>query len=294
MTGQRLLQVDKRGVLHLLAGNGEKGHEGDGGPGAFARFNGMHNLAVGTDGTVYLADTWNHRVRTFHAETGHVAAFAGTGTKGFSGDGGPALQAEFGDLYCVARDPAGKNLYIADLDNRRIRKIDLATRIVTTVAGNGMKGVPADGAAATQAPLVDPRAVAVDKAGRIWILERGGHALRVVETDGTIRTVAGTGTAGYSGDGGPAREAQLNGPKFLCVDKAGDLLIADTENHVIRKFFVQSGRIERLCGTGKKGAAGIGGPPLQAELAQPHGVIEAADGTIYIADSSNHRVVRVE
>ena len=171
--------------------------------------------------------------------------------------------------------------------------IDLVTGIVTTVAGNGQRGVPADGAVATAAPLVDPRAVAADDKGNVYILERGGHALRVVGTDGRIRTVVGTGQRGASGDGGDARLATMNGPKHLCLDREGNVLIADTENHCVRKYLPRTGMIVRVAGIGTKGAAGTGGPPERAELSQPHGVTVHADGTLYIADSSNHRVVKI-
>jgi sugar lactone lactonase YvrE len=258
-----------------------------------AEFNGMHSLALAPNGDVFVADTWNNRVRRIDTKTGLIHAFAGTGEKGFSGDGGPAAKARFGGVYCVALDPKGKRLYLADLDNRRIRAIDLKTCVVTTVAGNGDKGVPADGAAATKAPLVDPRAVAADADGNVYILERAGHALRVVDARGRIRTVAGTGKAGASGDGGDARRAMLNEPKHLCIDMDGAVVIADTDNHVIRKYLPRQGTIVRVAGTGTKGSAGVGGPPEMAELNQPHGVHVGTNGDLYIADSGNHRILRV-
>src|SRR5438876_1647032 len=157
--GERVLRVDSRGMLAVLAGTGEKGDSGDGGPAAQAQFNGMHSLAVGPADDLFIADTWNNRVRRIDAKTGKVFPFAGTGRKGFRGDGGPASAAEFGNVYCVAFDAGRENLYLADLDNRRVRAVQLKTGVVTTVAGNGEKGVPQDGADATQSPLVDPRAV---------------------------------------------------------------------------------------------------------------------------------------
>jgi DNA-binding beta-propeller fold protein YncE len=276
-----------------LAGTaGEKGHEGDGGPGAKAKFNGMHSLAVGPDGGVYLADTWNNRVRKFDPKSGTVSTFAGTGEKGFSGDGGPAVKAKFGGCFCVSFDPAGKNLYVTDLDNRRIRKVDLASGVVTTVAGNGQRGVPKDGEEATKQPLVDPRAHAVDAKGNLYILERGGHALRVVGTDGRIRTVAGTGKAGMGS--GNALAAAMNGPKHLCIDRDGTVLIADTENHRIVRYVPGEGKVVVVAGTGKKGTAGVGGDPLKAEFNQPHGVIvHPKTGEVYISDATNGRVLKV-
>ena len=294
LSGGRVLRVDTSGQLTRLAGTGDKGDSGDGGPGLSAVFNGMHSLVVAPDGTLLLADTWNNRVRKLDPATGRVTPFAGTGEKGSSGDGGPAAAARFGGIYCVALDPAGKLLYLADLDQRRIRKVDLATGIVTPVAGNGEKGVPTDGAEALESPLVDPRAVAADRQGNVYIMERGGHALRVVDAAGKIRTVVGTGKKGAEGDGGAALQATLNGPKHLCIDPEDNVIIADTENHLIRKYLPKEGKIVRVAGSGRKGAAGLNGPLLEAELSQPHGVYVHASGILYIVDSSNNRVLRIE
>jgi sugar lactone lactonase YvrE len=294
MQGERVGKVDAKGVVTTFAGTGKKGDVGDGGPAAKAEFNWMHHFVVTPDGNFLLADTWNNRIRIIDGKTGVIATLAGTGEKGYSGDGGPADKAQFGGVYCLALDPKGERLYLADLDNRRIRMIDLKTRTVATVAGNGQKGVPEDGADAVKAPLTDPRAVAVDGKGNLYILERGGHALRVVDAGGKIRTVVGTGKSGATGDGGPARLATLNGPKHLCVDRDGNVLIADTENHLIRKYLVGEDKIVRVAGTGKAGAAGLGGPPEKAELNQPHGVYVHPSGVLYISDSSNHRILKIE
>ena len=291
--GERLRVVTDTGKLHTLAGRmGVKGNEGDGKPGDEARFNGMHSLAVGPDGNVYLADTWNNRIRVFDSKAGIVRAFAGTGEKGFSGDGGHADKARFGGCFCVAFDPSGKNLFITDLDNRRIRRVDMATKIVSTVAGNGQKGVPKDGEPATSQPLVDPRAACADKDGNLWILERGGHALRVVDAKGRIRTVAGTGTKGMGT--GQALAATMNGPKHLCIDHDGSVLIADTENHRIIRYSPKDGTITSVAGTGQKGTAGVGGNPLKAEFNQPHGVIiHPKTREVFISDASNGRVLKI-
>src|ERR1043166_7488422 len=179
----------------------------------------MHSLAVGPSDDLYIADTLNSRVRRIDSRTGKVFAFAGTGEKGFSGDGGRALEAEFGNVYCVAFDAKRENLYLADLDNRRIRAVDLNSG-VRTVAGNGKKGIPPEGTEAILAPLVDPRAGPVDSRGDVYILERSGNALRMVDRTGKIRTVAGTGAKGSSGDGGAALQATFSGPKHLCIASA--------------------------------------------------------------------------
>lgn len=292
LTGNRFFKLEK-GLLHHIGGNGEKGESGDGGPIAKATFNGMHNLALGPDGMVYLADTWNQRIRKYDPQTGVITNYAGTGKKDFSGDGGPADQAGFGGIYCVTLAPGGDRFILADLDNRRVRAIDVKTHQVTTVAGNGEKGAPADGAVAADAPLVDPRAVTADRDGNVYVLERSGHALRIVNKAGKIRTIIGTGKAGNTGDGGPGTAATMNGPKHLCLDRDGSVIIADTENHVVRRYFPREDRIVRIAGTGKKGKGEPGRSPLEVDLFQPHGVTIGPAGELYIVDSGNNRILKI-
>ena len=286
--GHRVIALDKDGKPTVLAGSGKKGSAD--GVGEQAEFNAPHNLAVAKDGTIYIADTSNHRVRKLDPKTRTVTTIAG-GERGYAGDGGPAKNARFDQAYHVALDAGGKNLFVCDLGNRRIRKIDLSTGTITTVAGNGKRGVPKDGEVATMAPLVDPRVVVADGGGRIWILERSGNALRLVE-HGRFLTVAGTGEKGFSGDGGPAVRARLDGPKYLWVDPDGDVLIADTNNHCVRKFVRSEARIVRVAGTGKKGKGEPGGAPLDVAMNEPHGVAVGPDGTLYVADSMNGRVLK--
>jgi len=293
MTGHRVRKIGPDGLVKSVAGTGSVGNGGDEGPAIDATLNGPHSLAVAKSGEIFVCDTWNNRIRKIDPRSGVITNFAGTGRKGFAGDGGPAAAADFGGIYCLALDEPNQTLYLADLDNRRIRKIDMKTGIVATVAGNGKKGVPTDGAVATSAPLVDPRAVAVDTRGNVYILERSGHALRVVDRSGKIRTLAGTGEPGDSGDGGDARRARMNGPKHLCVSRQGDVVIADTENHRVRVYRPAKATIEAVAGTGRKGKTGLGGPATEAELAQPHGVTVGPDGFLYIADSSNNRILKM-
>ncbi len=283
--GNRLLKRDRNGKIFQLAGGGPSEWAGDGGPMKGARFNGPHNLAISPDGVILISDTWNGRIRRLDPNLDVVATLAGFVA--------PLESARESGPYCVTLDPAGTLLYIADL--RRVHLLDLRTGKARVVAGNGEKGPPKDGALATEAPLVDPRAAAADKQGNVYILERGGHALRVVDSQGRIRTVVNArGLKGSSGDGGPAFEATLNGPKHLCVDANDDVIIADAENHLIRKFIPKEGRIQRVAGTGRQGSAGLGGPPEQAELARPHGVTIGPDGLLYITDTYNHRILRIE
>jgi sugar lactone lactonase YvrE len=293
ISGHRVMKVDSSGILTLIGGTGAKGDSGDNGPAAAATFNGMHSVAVAPNGDIYVADTWNNRVRRIDPKTGTIHAFAGTGDKAYSGDGGPAVQAKCGGAFCICFDAGAENLYLVDLDNKRVRKVNLASGIISLVAGNGTKGVPTDGSEASTSPLVDPRAVAVDSKNNVYILERGGNALRVVDANGMIRTVAGTGKAGLSGDGGEALAATLKGPKHLCIDLDDNVIIADTANHVIRKYSPKDGKIVRIAGTGKKGSAGVGGAPAELELNEPHGVLVDRNGTLFITDSYNHRVLKI-
>ena len=292
-SGNRVLKVDAKGVLRVIGGTGAKGYSGDGGPATAAMFNGMHNLQITPGGDLVIADSFNHTLRRIDGKSGVVSTLAGDGKAGFAGDGGPAAQARFSTLIQIALDAAGKQLYLADIGNKRVRRIDLASGAVTTIAGNGKGGVPADGAVATESPLVDPRAVTPDGSGGCYILERNGNALRHVDAGGKIKTVVGMGAKGSSGDGGPGIAATMNGPKYLTMDHDGTVLIADAENHVIRRYAPKTGLITRVAGTGKKGTAGLGGSPLECELARPHGVTVAKDGTLFITDSYNDRILKI-
>jgi sugar lactone lactonase YvrE len=293
LVGQRVRAIDPSGILTTIAGTGEKGHSGDNGPALRAQFNDMHSLAIARNGDIYIADTGNNCVRRIDAHSRTVTAFAGTGRKGFSGDGGPAASAEFGGVYCLAFNASGARLYLADLDNRRIRCINMASGTVETVAGNGERGVPPEGGQARLAPLVDPRAVAADDRGNIYILERGGDALRVVDSTGRIRTVVGLGVKDCRDENGH-EPLPLKGPKHLCLDQDGNVMIADSDNHLVRKYVPGEHKLVRIVGTGKPGDAGLGGPPLEAQLKQPHGVYAHPSGVLYIADSYNDRLLKLE
>lgn len=247
-----------------------------------ATFNGMHNLSRTAEGAVYISDTRANLIQKLDEKTGKVTIIAGTGEGAYHGDNGPASEAALHDPISISLSPDDQRLLISDIKNRRIRSIDLATGIITTLAGNGKRGRPEDGALATESPLFDPRAAAEDSKGNLYILERSGHALRVVTPDGRITTVAGNGKA-HPGDG-PALEAGLNGPKHLCIDTDDRVIIADAENHLIKRYDPIQKTLTTILDAGPDGS------PLN----RPHGVWVTADGTLYVCDSWNDRVLKVE
>jgi sugar lactone lactonase YvrE len=259
--------------------------------GPAARFNGLHDVAIAPDGTVYLADTFNHRVCAFDPASGQVRVVAGTGAAGFGGDGGPATAATFNQAYCATLVPDGSALLVADIKNSRVRRVDLRTGIVSTVVGNGTAGRPVDGAAALATPLAGPRAACMAADGTIYVALREGNALVEVR-GGIVRTVVNpSGTAGHGGDGGPGREARLAGPKYVDLDRSGRVLIADTENHCIRRYDPASGLIVTIAGTPPKAGAAVGSDLRSTELKRPHGCRIDPAGRLVIADSDNDRLV---
>ena len=282
--GGRVRKLDSVGNLTTIAGDGSKGYGGDGGPATDAVFNGMHNVAVTPEGDIYISDSWNHCIRKIDGETAIITTMAGTGEAGFSGDGGPAIRATFNFLMCISLNATNDKIYVADLRNRRIRVVDLKTGIVNTVAGNGQEGIPRDGSLATESPLVDPRAVAVDSRDNVYILERNAHALRVVTPEGKIRTVAGTGKAGAAD--GPALQAELDSPKHIAIDLEDNVLIADDRNRRIRKYDARQGILTSILGSGVERP--------KRELSRPHGVYVHGDGSLYVVDTGHHRILRLK
>ena len=279
LKGGRVHMLASDNKLLTIAGDGTKGYEGDGGPARKATFNGMHNVAVTPSGVIYISDSWNYCVRRIDDWSGPISTVVGTGKRGFGGDNGPLKKAKFSYIMCITMNDSNDKIYIADIQNRRIRVADMVANRVSTIAGNGKKGVPQDGEKAEEAPLFDPRAVAPDSKGNVYVLERGGHALRVVKSDGLIYTVAGTGKKGKKD--GPGKLAELGAPKHICVDDEDNVYIADEANDLIRKYDASTGMVSTVLGHGK------------VKLDYPHGVTWEK-GKLYVVDTGHNRILRLD
>lgn len=277
------------GVITTVAGNGKKGYTGDGGPATQATFNEPYAVVVDGQNNLFIADRLNVVVRKVDGQTGIVTTIAGTGKKGYGGDGGPgakALMIEPNDCFLDGKG----GLLIADVGDWRIRRLDLASGVITTFADTGrpkVKGKPArssigDGGPANKAIVVGARAVCVDGQGNTFICEREGSSIRKVNARGIITTIGGTGQWGDSGDGGDAKTATFKGPKGIRCDKDGHIFIVDTENHSVRRIDAKTNVVTTVAG-GRKGKDNVG-------MDRPHGCVVDTQGTLYIADSNNHRV----
>jgi DNA-binding beta-propeller fold protein YncE len=291
----RVRRIDqKSGTITTVAGNGSAGFSGDAGPAAKAQLKEPYGIVLDADGNLFIVDRLNRRVRRVDSRTRIITTIAGNGTKAYGGDGGPAIAAGLAEPNGVAIDRSGRFLLIADVGGNRVRKVDLATGRISTFAGTGRARHDGDGKPAADASIWGARAVDVGPDGSVYILEREGNTVRVVNPKtGAIETIAGTGAKGYSGDGGPAGLASFNGPKELAVDASGNIWVVDTENHAIRFIDATTRVIQTVAGQGRSGAGGDGGPATRASLDRPHGVAVGPDGTFWIGDTHNHRIRRV-
>jgi sugar lactone lactonase YvrE len=281
-------EVTVAGIITTIAGTGEQGFAGDGGAATSALLDSPAGVAVDTAGNVYIADTHNNRIRKISA--GIISTIAGTGVASFSGDGGSVAIATLNHPTALASDASG-NLYIADTDNHRIRKITGTT--ITTVAGDGEQFFSGDGTAATAAGLDSPNGVAVDAAGNIYIGDTHNQRVRIVNASGMISTLAGNASKSYAGDGGIATSASLARPRGLSVDSAGNIYIADSDNHRIR-LIAKTGNITTVAGNGSQGFAGDGGPAVNAALDTPTAPVVQASGVFALSDTRNQLVRQVE
>jgi sugar lactone lactonase YvrE len=276
------------GVITTVAGNHTEGFSGDGGLATNAMLSYPDGIAVDTSGNLYIADSVNNRIRKVTASTGIITTVAGNGTAGYSGDGGQATSAMLDEPQGVAVDTSG-NLYIVDTLNYRIRKVAASTGVISTVAGDGIEGYSGDGQQATTVEI-HPTGLAVDLSANLYIADSGNDRIRkVTASTGIITTVAGNGTAGYSGDGGQATSAEINDPQNVAVDEVGNLYIADNSNYRIRKVMAFTGNISTVAGIGATGlhgkcaASGIGGLATSTEICIFTGIAADSAGDFYLA-----------
>ena len=271
-----------------------KGYSGDGGPATQAELNEPYEVRFDTRGNMYFVEMQNHLVRQVELKSGTIKTVAGTGQAGFSGDGGPAIKAMFRQPHSIALDHHG-GLYIADIGNHRIRRVDLQTGMIETVAGNGEKILPNEGQSAKGSAVLGPRATLHRRGNDVGRFREGHSVWRIDLNQGNWQHIAGNGQKGYRGDGGPAKAATFDGPKGIAIGPHGNVYVADTENQVIRRIDVSNGSITTVAGVGPKarGYDGDGGAATVAKMDRPHGICVGPDGSIYIGDTLNNRVRRV-
>lgn len=281
-------RVDKDGVISTVAGTGVKGWSGDGGPALKATLNEPYEVRFDRQGAMVVVEMRNHLIRRVGPD-GVISTLAGGGGAGFEGDGGPAAKAKFNQPHSIQFDAEG-NLWVCDIGNHRLRKIEAATGVITTQGGTGERRPTPDGSNLHGTPLNGPRAIDFGPDGASWLaLREGNQILRINPAGKTIRRVAGTGASGFSGNGGPALEATLSGPKGIAVAPDGHIYFADTESHSIRRVNTRTGAMELVAGDGTRGD-GPDGPAETCRFNRPHGIFAAPDGAIYVGDSENHRV----
>jgi sugar lactone lactonase YvrE len=282
---------DISGTVRYVVGTGKSGRfGGDGGPATQATLNFPGAVAVDRQGNLYIADTMNHRVRKVEASTGVIATIAGTGQHRWSGDGGAATAAALNEPAALAVDEQG-SLYIADQSNNRVRKVDLNTGLITTVAGTGESGYTGDGMPAAEAGISSPSGLAIGPDGELYIADTfSGRVRRIDPATGVISTVAGDGGE-YRFSGLPNEfSSSLSRPYGIALDAAGNLLITDSDSHLIRRWDRKKKIITRLAGSGQAQFGGDGGDPLAGSLNYPFGVLVDGAGNVYIADTFNHRI----
>jgi sugar lactone lactonase YvrE len=298
----RIRQVNiATGVITTIVGNGTAGYSGDGKQATAAEINDPMGIALDAAGDLFFADQGNNCIREVKIDTGVITTVAGNGIQGFSGDKGQATAAKLSNPTGIAVDPINNLLFIADQGNQRVREVNLATHVITTVAGNGTSGFSGDGHQATAAQLANPTGVAVDTAGHLFIADGSNQRIREVTlATGVITTIAGTGASGFSGDNGKAVAAQLSLTNSgvpvqqyltgMAVDAVGNLYVADANNQRVREINSVTGVISTLVGTGVGNYFGDGGPAKAASLSSPAGLALDASGNLFIADRNNNRV----
>jgi sugar lactone lactonase YvrE len=288
----RVLRLDRRsGQVTSVAGNGRKGYSGDEGPATKATLNEPYEVRFDSHGNMLILEMQNHLIRRVDAQSGTITTLAGDGVAGDRGDGGPARQARFRSPHSITLDDKD-NLYVSDLGNHRVRRIEATSGRIESIVGNGKGKLPHEGGKARELPFLTPQGLAV-RGEHLWIASVSGHSVwRLDFKDGTIHRVAGTGKKGHTGDGGDPLMATLDGPRGMMLSSSGILYIPEGENHILRAVDTVKGSIRTLAGVGPKQHRyrGDGIPATMAPIWQPHGVCAGNNGTLIFSDTINHRV----
>jgi sugar lactone lactonase YvrE len=278
-----------QGIISTVAGDGKPGYHGDGGNVDSCELYNPLDIYIDTANNIYISDGNNLRIRKLNLATGAMTLIAGNGTTAYAGDNVAATSTGL-NPYGIFADGTG-NVYIADVGNNSVRKVNGATGIITTIAGNDTAGFSGDSSLAVNAKLYWPSDVCVDTAGNIYIADMNNNRIRKVNSaNGNIYTIAGNGNTGYSGDGGPATNATFNAPTYICLDRNNNLYISDVNNNVIRKIDATTGNISTVAGNGTPGFSGDGSAATGAELLAPAGIYVNKTGDLYIADENNDRI----
>jgi streptogramin lyase len=285
-------RVSSSGIIEMVAGTGESGYSGDEGPALEAELFEPYELRFDRNGDLFFVEMRNHIIRKVSMDTGVITTVVGTGEAGYSGDGGVAVLAKLNRPHSIQFGPMGA-LYICDIGNHRIRKVDLVRGNIATFAGTGDKKTTADGGSIVGMPLNGPRAMDFDGDGNMWLaLREGNQVYRIDMTAETIHHVAGTGEKGFSGNGGPAKLAKLSGPKGISIGPQGNVYLADTESHSVRMIDLETGHLELIAGDGVRGDGPYGNPE-KCRFSRLHGIFVDIDGAIYVGDSEAHRIRRI-
>jgi len=291
----RLISPDT-GIIETIAGTGEKGYSGDGGPATEARLHEPYEVRIHPSGDLYWVERMNHIVRRMDHASGRVETIAGTGKPGFSGDGGPAAEAAMNEPHSIQFDPEARFLIICDIKNHRLRRLDLTTRIIDTWCGTGTADQTPDGAPlGKETPLKGPRALDLAPDGDLWLALREGNAVYRIDMKAmTLHHVAGTGKAGFTGNGGPARDATIAGPKGIAISPDGmRVYLADTETHTVRAIdlTISPPVMQLIAGDGTRGDGPDAPDPLKCRMSRLHGLgVNPNNGDLYIGDSEAHKI----